>query len=333
MSVFTRDNWLTFDYDKDLVCFIVSSENRQKGETIINKTPGEYDEKMYNNLNKDVINGDYVDAYLSVPHDCETNLYKCLIPSGTPFYFSDDLKEVSAKKLIVQERVNPCDIPTHKDVLAGGYVDCLRLTLFKDNTKSKIGFYLSDSGSIINPYNYIGNGNDVIAVISNIHDDCAKVIALKEKSLEWSTILPDKTRIVTKTPYKDKKVACKDLNGFQNTKAVTKSKRFSYEKYPAITYCLNYSRGGYKEGRWFLGSAGDIVSMVRNNMLIINAALAVLQYKGCDCDLLNHDWYWSSSEYHENSVWCVIANSGFLGFNVKSKSGGVRPMTIINYKT
>lgn len=333
MSVFTRDNWRTFDYDKDLVCFIVTNENKQNGDIIINEKPGEYDEKIYNNLNKDVINGEYVDAYLLVPFEFDKIIYKCIIPSGTPFYFSDDLKEISAKKIIIQEPVSLCDIPTHKEVLASGYVDCLRLSLFKGSPKNEIGFFLLNSGNIINPYNYIGNGNDVIAVISNLHDGCATIIALKETSLEWSTLLPDKTRIVTKTPYKDKKVACKDLNGFQNTKSVTKSKRFVYENYPAITYCLNYSCGDYKEGRWFLGSAGDIVSMIRNNMLTINAALSVLQYKGCDCDLLKYDWYWSSSEYHENSVWCVIANSGFLGFNVKSKKGGVRPMTIINYKT
>ena len=330
MSVFTRHIGHTFSYDRDLECYIMGDSDMYFGKVLTNDTPGQYEEKMYNNLNKDVVNGDYVNAYLTgvFKTDTLTSIYKCVIPSGTPFYISDDLKEVAAKKLIVNEIVY--SVPKLSDVLANGYVDCLRLDLFRGNPEDKIAYFVLERGGIINPYSYIGNGDDVIAIICNIHDGVAKVMALEERSLQWTTIENIKTKIVSKKPLKHKKIARQDLNGYQNTRDIIKSKKFNYMNYPAIQYCSMYSRGNYQQGRWFLGSAGDIVSMVRDNMLKINAALAILQYKGGKCDLLDYEWYWSSTEFHENSAWVVIANSGFLGMNVKQKIGGVRPMTIIN---
>ena len=330
MSVFTRNTNKLFYHDRDLDCFVVRDEPVTLSE-LTNDTPSNYDEKLYNNLNKDIINGDFVDAYLSLPVGIynEKYVYRCTIPAGMPFYISDNLKEVAAKKLVVNERIT--SQPIFKEVLVSGYVDCLRLDLFRDNIKDEIAYFVLLGGKVVNPYQYIGTGSDVVGVICNLHDNVAKVIAIEEKELEWSTLQPDKTRIVTKKQYKEKKVARQDLNGYQNTHAVTKSKNFKYENYPAIDYCLDYSNGDLGKGRWFLGSAGDVVSLARDNMLRINAALAILQYKGVDCDLLDCDWYWTSTEYHENSVWAVVVNSGFLGFNVKAKKGGVRPMTIINF--
>lgn len=330
MSVFTRNIGKLFYHDKDLECFIVRDEPVTLKE-LTNDIPGQYDEKLYNNLNKDVVNGDYVDAYLSLPAGIyiEKYVYRCNIPAGMPFYISDNLKEVAAKKLKVNERIT--SQPVFSEVLASGYVECLRLDLFRDNDKNQIAYFVLIGGKVVNPYKYIGTGSDVVGVVCNLHDSVAKVIAINEKNLEWSILPPDKTRINTKAPVKEKKIACKDLNGYRNTQTTIKSRRFRYENYPAFEYCLRYSKGDLKEGRWFLGSACDIISLARDNMLRINTALAILQYKGCECDLLDCDWYWTSTEYHENSVWAVVVNSGFLGFNVKSKKGGVRPMTIINF--
>ena len=331
MSVFTRNTSKLFYHDKDLDCFIIRDEPVTLNE-LTNDTPGQYDDKLYNNLNKDVINGDYVDAYLSLPVGISCTdkyVYRCTIPAGMPFYISDNLKEVAARKLIVNEQV--FSKPNFKDVLACGYVDCLRLDLFKDNVKNEIAYFVLLGGRVVNPYQYIGNGSDVVGIVCNLHDNVAKVIAVTEKELEWSVLPPDKTRVVTKNPIKEKKLARQDLNGYQNTHAITKSRKFRCENYPAIDYCLNYSKGDLKTGRWFLGSASDIVALARNNMLRINAALAILQYKGCECDLVGCDWYWTSTEYHENSVWAVAVDNGFLGYNVKAKKGGVRPMTIINF--
>jgi hypothetical protein len=311
------------------------------GDILTNNEQGDYETELYNNLNKDVINGGYYCAYIKVPEDLDLtsfNLYQCNIPNNVEFIVSDDLKQVAAKEIIVRGKI--ASVPSFDFAWAGDgpdyptrfdYIDCLRYELFKNNKKGFIGYFVYDNGNIINPYDYIGNGNDIIGIICNVHDGVAKVLGLKEKKLSWCTLPCDKTRLVTKKPQKHKKIACQDLNGYQNCEQVKKSKKFKTENYPALEYTMKYSAGNYSMGRWFIPSAGDVVAFVRNEMLKINVSLAILKHKGGNCDLLDCDWYWSSTELHENSVWEVEVSTGFLGTNVKSKEGGVRPITIINF--
>lgn len=333
MCVFTRNSFLTFTHYKNLPCYAVVPKytSLESGQTLKNQEQGDYETELYNNLNKDIINGGYVNAYIDVPDDLDLNtfdIYQCNIPNGVEFIVSDNLKEVAAKELIVENRIT--SIPATDS--AWDYVDCLRYKFFKNNkNESFIGYFVYDNGDIINPYNYIGCGNDIIGIICNVHDGVAKVLAIKEKKLSWCTLPCDKTRLVTKTPLKQKKVACHDLNGYQNCEQIKKSKKFFIGNYPALEFTMNYSTNNYPKGRWCIPSAGDVIAFARNEMLKINVSLAILKHKGCNCDLLNCDWYWSSTEFHENSVWEVEVTSGFLGTNVKSKEGGVRPITIINF--
>ena len=168
MSVFTRNTNKLFYHDKDLDCFIVRDEPLSLTE-LINDTPSDYDDKLYNNLNKDVVNGDFVDAYLSLPVGISCTdkyVYRCTISAGVPFYISDNLKEVAARKLIVNEQV--FSKPNFKDVLASGYVDCLRLDLFRDNVKNEIAYFVLLGGRVVNPYQYIGTGSDVVGIVCNL---------------------------------------------------------------------------------------------------------------------------------------------------------------------
>lgn len=333
MKVFTRNALKTFTSHKDLHCYVAvpNTQTLNVGDKLINNEQGDYDAELYNNLNKDVINGGYFCAYITIPKDLDFNLnniYQCVIPSSTEFIVSDNLKEVAAKQLIVENRIT--SMPSTDS--AWDYVDCLRYELFKNNKdESFIGYFVYDNGNIINPYNYIGSGNDIIGIICNVHDGVAKVLAIKEKKLSWCTLPCDKTRLVTKTPLKHKKAACQDLNGYLNCEQIKKSKKFFIGNFPALEFTMNYSTSNYPKGRWYIPSAGDVIAFARNEMLKINVSFAILKHKGGNCDLLNCDWYWSSTEFHENSVWEVEVTSGFLGTNVKSKEGGVRPITIVNF--
>ena len=330
MNVFTRNVFRTFTHHKNLVCYVAvpNTQTLKAGDRLTNKVQGDYDNELYNNLNKDVINGDYYCAYITVPEDLDLtsyNLYQCNIPDGVEFIVSDDLKQVAAKEIIVEYKIT--FIPSFDF----GFIDCLRYELFKKNKESFIAYFVYDNGDIINPYDYIGDGKDIVGIICNVHDGVAKVLGVKEKKLCWCNLPCDKTRLVTKTPQKHKKIACQDLNGYQNCEQIKKSKKFRTENYPALEFTMGYSAGNYPMGRWFIPSAGDVIAFVRNEMLKINVSLAILKHKGGDCNLLDCDWYWSSTEFHENSVWEVEVSTGFLGTNVKAKEGGVRPITIINF--
>ncbi len=344
MCVFTRNSFLTFTHYKNLLCYAVVPKytTLDSGQVLKNEEQGDYADEQYNNLNKDIINGGYVNAYIDVPDDLDLktfDIYQCNIPKEVEFIVSDNLKEVAAKEIIVRGKIG--SVPTYDLPWAGDgpdyptrfdFIDCLRYELYKKNkNKSFIGYFLNDKNNFINPYDYIGYGDDIVGIVCNVHDNVAKILSLKEKKLSWCTLPCDKTRIVTKTPQKHKKFAYQDLNGFQNCEQIKKSKKFCDEDYPALMFATNYSSGIFVSGRWFIPSAGDVISFVRNDMLKINVSLAILKHKGVDCDLLNCDWYWSSTELHENGVWEVETTSGFLGTNVKAKEGGVRPITIINF--
>jgi len=343
MCVFTRNSFLTFTHYKNLLCYAVVPKytSLESGQILKNQEQGDYESELYNNLNKDIINGGYVNAYIDVPDDLDLktfDIYQCNIPKEVEFIVSDNLKEVAAKEIIVKGKIG--SVPSFDFAWAGDgpdyptrfdYIDCLRYELYKNNKKDGfIGYFVCDNCNIINPYDYIGDGKNVVGIICNVHDGVAKVLGLKEKKLSWCTLPCDKTKIVTKKPQKHKKFACQDLNGYQNCEQIRKSKKFFIGNYPALEFTMNYSTSNYPKGRWYIPSAGDVIAFVRNEMLKINLSLAILKHKGGDCDLLNYDWYWSSTELHENGAWEVEVSSGFLGTNVKSREGGVRPITIIN---
>ena len=259
-------------------------------------------------------------------------IYRCTIKAGVQFFVSDNLKEICAREIIIDREVDWLDIEEYAD-LVKAWPQCLYnyfANKFFGEGDSIIGCFCLDNGRIVKPTNYYGKKEDVVGIVCNEHDGVAIVAALNEKPLAWCTLDPDKCRILTKTCSKHKQIAYKDPNGYENCKNVMKSKKYNPEIYPAVTYCLNYSKGGYKEGRWFMGSANDIIPMVRDNMFIINLTLLGLKHWGVDCDLLENSRYWTSTEFHEVSAWMVTAESGFFGYNVKSAKCAVRPITIFN---
>lgn len=331
MSVFTRNGDTPFKADRPIVCYIsYIGDEDLTGETLrgISELLPDKGDLPYNNFHKDLIDKGYVDTYLTPPKgETSGTLYRCIIPIGTAFFISDDLSEICAKEVEVSNKVD--EIPQLMDVISLGLLPFLTNHFFGNEGDNIIGGICLSTGDIINPLKYTCGGANAVGIVCNIHDNTSKILALKEVSLPWCTIAPDKRKCVTKHATTKKRIAYKDLNGYLNCKEISKHKSYRENLYPAISHCLNYSTGRLGAGRWFLGSSADMISAIRENMLKINVSLALLKDKGVDCDLLQNQWYWTSTELHELSSWVVVADNGFFGFNAKSSKCAVRPMTMI----
>lgn len=327
MAVFTRNCNLTFKADKPIVCYVYNDDGLYAGDAIKSDTSPARKDTLYNNFNKDLVTSGYVGAYLSTPADPPTDktLYRCMIEPGTDFIVSDNLREICATEVTVTNRAD--EIPPLIEVISLGLLSYLSNTLFAED--GQIGCLCTKYGKAVKPTNYNGYPADIVGIVCNNHDNTNKIIGLKEVHLPWCVIPPDKRKCVTKQHTTKKAIAHKDLNGYLNCRDASKHKSYSIGGYPAISYCLNYSAGNWGAGRWFLGSVRDIVSMIRENMLKINVALAILKEMGVDCDLLQSKWYWTSTEFHELSAWTVVAENGFLGYNAKTAEGAVRAMTMV----
>lgn len=336
MSVYVRKSNLMFFAPQDITCFIKGEKNQYiSGEALVGDASIRYDEfAEYNNMHKDIIDQGFVTAFMYCPKTYgDEVVYRCTVKAGVQFFVGDNLKEISAREIIIEREADFVDIDEFDDLVKAwpqGLYNYFGRKCFDEGSNGIIGFLCLDGGQVVNPTTFYGNKSNVVGVVCDEHDGVAIVAALDEVSLAWCTLEPDKCRILTKTCTKHKKLAYTDPNGYENCKNVRKSRKYNPEIYPAITHCIKYSKGSYKEGRWFMGSANDIISMIRENMFIINLTLLALKKWGVECDLLHDGQYWTSTEFHEVSAWMVTAETGFFGYNVKSARCAVRPITIFN---
>ena len=102
--------------------------------------------------------------------------------------------------------------------------------------------------------------------------------------------------------YNDKSSATKDLQGFNNTKAMYEADK-SGTNYPAIKEVLNYSTEGTEKGQWYVPSIGELQKISINKNLL-NAAFAKIGISQLSGDV------WSSSEENEtNAYYFTIGNN------------------------
>lgn len=107
-----------------------------------------------------------------------------------------------------------------------------------------------------------------------------------------------------------------DFNGRQHTDAAIKASSSAHVTNTvsyALGYCRAYSRAnskgkGLTAGYWWLPSVGELLMMYANK-LKINYALSLI--KGAQ--LLDSNWYWSSTEYSSAHAWLLYYGDGLLG--------------------
>lgn len=113
-----------------------------------------------------------------------------------------------------------------------------------------------------------------------------------------------------------------DMGGKFNSEAIKNAPDFLTEKYPAMGYCMNYSKFGFDKGMWYLPSIGELMQIYHKRD-VINATFRAL----FDINTINDDWYASSSVYAGDIKQCYWVNmfNGEVRLFEKMFAGRVRP--------
>lgn len=136
------------------------------------------------------------------------------------------------------------------------------------------------------------------------------------------------------TITRSKSTAITDMNGSANTDAIiaalsgtsdSKATTKGYTGAPAAEYCRAYSPG-YKDGQWYLPSAGEMNAIV-TNQTDIDTALSSIGGES----LLNNDYTWTSTQYSADSAWYYYQDN--FSNLIKYGDSGVRPVCAFEVKS
>ena len=119
--------------------------------------------------------------------------------------------------------------------------------------------------------------------------------------MDWSASYSD-----TSIPnIRDKATALQDFNGKTNSAKAGGS---------AAIYAQKYVTEGTQRGEWYLPALGELNTAYQNKDFL-NYALTLLGEETIKTD----DYYWSSTEYSDDSAWSLNFKNGNTGAPDKSR--------------
>lgn len=140
------------------------------------------------------------------------------------------------------------------------------------------------------------NGKNPIAIVFD--PDNRLAAALEEKELAW---LDDGQYTGIDIPgldNLDESSANNDMNGLENTLIISEYCKAMGKSCPATEYVLNYKTEGTIAGQWFLGSGGQIVTLMKTKETLnpILSSINKTQLEKGSSSLNDGKGYWTSTE-------------------------------------
>ena len=186
---------------------------------------------------------------------------------------------------------------------------------------------LQDSGEIADGVVIFEGGRHIVVAPTQADALPWSSAAVQADSLNYS----NGDTFAAQVAGNDRLAAMLDFNGRQHTDAAINASSADHitntEAY-APGYCRLYSRAnskgkGLTAGYWWLPSVGELLMMYANKQKI-NYALSLIE----GAQLLDNNWYWSSTESSSRGAWYLSLIDGSLSWcNKVQYQGRVRPVS------
>lgn len=172
--------------------------------------------------------------------------------------------------------------------------------------KISLGDVIMKDYSVLSPGQAKGRKEDVLGIVFQADGGCIKLIApecapaylaLREKP----GLSPEGS-----LPCDCIGEALLDVKGKLNTEILKNTNDFSDELYPAVSYCLNYSRFKSDKGNWYLPSLGEL-NVISYYRLDLNDTLKSLNFS-----VLDNSWYLSSTVTKSSGTFGVELYKGVV---------------------
>jgi len=277
----------------------------------------------YNGINHYRVDDGFINGMLRSDYYGNAQPYNAIIPEGTEYYVNNGLFRIAARRLQIRTKASE-PITNWRDNIKP-ILGQLSEYYFAENDEVKPGYYYIGNGKFVNPLDRRSD-DFVLGIVTNVMGDRITVMSLDEEELIWC---PEyKYENLMNKPLTDgiHKYNESDENGEENTLRVIRSSSYDIDC-AAVNWCNRYGMTRWDNIKWHLGSASEVISAVRDNMLQINVAIALY---GDDYPLLNSlGWYWTSTEFDDSYALCVDATDGTVVPHKKASNGMVRAFSII----
>lgn len=277
----------------------------------------------YNGINNYRIDDGFINGMLRSNYYGTAKPYEAVIPAGTEYYVNNGLFRIAARQLQIKSKASE-PITNWRDNIKP-ILGQLSEYYFGGGDEVKPGYYYMGNGRFINPLKR--ESSDLVSgIVTNVTDTHITIMSIDEQELIWC---PE---------YKCEKLMDKPLNdgihrynesddsGEENTLSIIRSDSYNID-FAAVNWCNKYGMTRWDNIKWYLGSAHEVLSAIRDNMLPINVAIALC---GDDYQLLDSlGRYWTSTEFNNSHALCVDATDGTIAPHEKASEKKVRAFSII----
>lgn len=268
------------------------------GSTIKSKSDRRYTGK-YNGINHYRIDDGFINAMLRSDYYGVAVPYKATIPSGTEFYVNNGLFRIASRKIRISKEKVATLPPLHETLRP--ILPVLLENLFGDSTEVSPGFYYMSDGTYSNPNTTPKEHlQNVCGIVSGVDGNKLTIMSLDEQQMPWC-VSEETTRVCSDRDL--------EASGDDVMLTVMRNENYGDDFVPA-RWCSKYEYQGGPRGSWHMGSVGEVISAVRENMLQINLAIAQLgdQYKLLDC--LSR--YWTNVDAEDDYAYVIDGVDGTL---------------------
>lgn len=299
------------------------------GTTIAGKSGRKYT-GVYNGINHYRIDDGFVNGMLRADDYGVAKPYKATIPAGTDFYVNNGLFRIASRKMRISKEI-ATSTPSLQDSLTQILPQLLESTFGNDDS-IRPGFYYTNDGAYLNPNKTdMGSAQRVCGIVSGIDGDKITIISLDEVKMPWCK-LDSSVRICSDDDV--------EVSGEEVMMKLMRNDQYGDAFGPA-RWCSKYETQGGIRGSWHIGSIGEVVGAVRENMLEINIAIAQLNNW---CDTITQQFkmldslslYWTGVDSDDEYAYSVDGSDGRLTrsdkttteLNVRAFMTKIKPLTL-----
>lgn len=176
-----------------------------------------------------------------------------------------------------------------------------------------VGDILCTDNSIVKPADWPVAGKTAMGIVFHVDNtgEHGWAVHLHDQfGAQW-TPNNQQIDILTLTNYTNNRDAIMDLDGYSNTQKIRAAGNASM--YPAA-YAVDFVNG------WYIPAAGQL-RLLYGEFVTLNASLQIVD--GIQFPMDHQNYYWSSTEYGQNSVW-YLADLGSMSYVPKYYNNIIR---------
>lgn len=230
--------------------------------------------------------------------------YSATIPAGSEFYVNDGLFRVASDQMLIGS-IATLPLDDWSEMIEQ-ITPQLAEEMFGYDDEVKPGFYYT-SYKYINPNKLKESDiSSICGVVTHVDGKKITVMSLNEKDLIWCP--ESKFGLINKKAKTDGEHRFNeyDDDGAANTLNVIRSDNYDID-FAAVSFCNKYNIHTGISGAWHLGASSEVIHAVRENMLAINVAIAMLKtYPLLD----TLAYYWTSTEYEDDYALAIDGSDG-----------------------